>query len=845
MGKNNFFGSWNPQTNILPDITNLDFGAWFITETSSFDGTVYKKNEWLVYFCENRGLINETSFWRTTNGIVLFNPQNNFNTHEPGSYTKVRLDNSGNIIDASDIEYEDLPKEITGKIESLDKSIKEISFDLLKNLFYNDVLNPIQLHFDTTTEKIVTELKLDEETLSINKFGQLQAIGQSGNVIQEFDTQEFDKKISFLENEIKLLKPIADNGIKIEHSQAGPIIGVNYDGDSILINPYGQLCINPNIIEEYAKFGSGGNCANHQHDVNDITGLKNYIDNYISNVNITTQLQDNLKQLIDGSTIIINKHGQLTAVAAAVGKHKHLISDITDLNPEIVNTWASNQYLHKNNDNENFNDGAILMGTLTIGEILIAFNQLLNSQKESIKKLLLTENKIQPNEPKNISEVDLFVKNKGKFLYDIIDKKEIECYNESIIEISDIIHYSGFYLKVFIDDVEIEKIKCFSSNDFHFNVGKYGNFNVTYFGEAYPDMKVFQNFYQGFKFEYLVKNVSEGFHIIHFETESTDGKIVKSKKIVLPFYEKIIPEIYITSMNKIEQNFLSGIKRYNGLPDIEVLIKGKCYKKRFSPLNQFRISDSLNEEKIFNSYDFDNGIKYLYKTSCKDFNGKFFVKATIINSDEELSEYKVQYTDYINWDFSTVEKYRVLSDIDYTPNGDGQIITFSKYDSKSILPINECLIKNNCAIVTKDNFEITNIGPNYSNKPDKQSITLMFSVKKKINNFYFDIVNKENSKFEKLRNGTLKNIEIFASFSENNSTQNWLDCNSPWVGYGNANDKFLYPALDLYRSTNIRRFVTLGVRPKMITGFLFFKINFYDSINLELLVKSIEESLSV
>ena len=126
MANNTFFGAWNPTTNVLPDTVDLDFGAWFISETGTIDNTTYNKGDWLIYICEARGTLSERSLWRMTNGVVLFNLDNHQNVPEPGYYTKIRLDNAGNIIDAGDLEYNDLPKEATDKFNLLsDDNIKK------------------------------------------------------------------------------------------------------------------------------------------------------------------------------------------------------------------------------------------------------------------------------------------------------------------------------------------------------------------------------------------------------------------------------------------------------------------------------------------------------------------------------------------------------------------------------------------------------------------------------------------------------------------------------------------------------------------------------------------------
>lgn len=781
MAINTFFGAWNPTTNVLPDTVDLDFGAWFISETGTIDDITYNKGDWLIYICEARGTLNERSLWRMTNGVVLFNLDNHQNVPEPGYYTKVRLDNAGNIIDAGDLEYDDLPKEATDKFNLLsDDNIKKNVIEIFKTIFQNDVLNPVQFEYDSNTGKISAQLKLDEETIGINEFGQLKAIG------------------------------------------AAP------DGEG----------------------GSG--CANHEYNVSDIKGLPEYINNYISNVNILTQLQDNLSNLIDGITIQINSSGQLTAIASAVGKHQHSMSDITDLDTEKADVWASQQYLHAKNNNEDFNDGAVVMGNLTIGEILISFNQLLKKQADKIFQTANLIGKIEPVEPNNIFEAGIeAVYTTATELYDIETRKMVKCLPVLKVKTSKIVKYFGCYLNVYIDNEKVDTLKVFSHDGWDFNVGTVGNFDITYFGDAYPDTKSFQGFYKGFMVEFSYSGLSEGYHTVRFETvDVTSQETIQSESISVPVFETITPQITFTDYDTLPSNkYVSGVKAYEGDGVITATIEAQCYKSRFAPLNQFTIKDSLNSEKDFESLTFENG-KAIFKYTTgitSDFKGKFTITAKCRNEiGTESVEVKAS-TNYINFDTSKLEKYRVIGDTDYIPNGDGSIVTFSNYSPATALVdkyINEAQIRDDVVYTTFNNYKPSGIGPDYSNKPAKQYITLKFELPKKINNFYFDLVDGEKQEFSENINGTKKNIEIYAAMSQNTTVQKWLNCNEPWIGYGNSGEDYLYNALDLYRSDKIRRYVTLGVRPTMVAGYLFIKIGFYTSIDLKTLVESIEESLN-
>lgn len=791
MANNTFFGAWNPTTNVLPDTVDLDFGAWFISETGTIDNTTYNKGDWLIYICEARGTLSERSFWRMTNGVVLFNLDNHQNVPEPGYYTKIRLDNAGNIIDAGDLEYNDLPKEATDKFNLLsDENIKKNVIKVLQTIFQSDVLNPVQFEYDSNTGKISAHLKLDEETIGVNEFGQLKAMGivsADGDTTATVECgttkiKELETRIAGLENAVTLLEPIEGDGITIEAGPSGRVFGLNLDGD----------------------------------------------------------------------TLTINSHGQLTAIGAAVRKHQHLMSDITDLDPEKADVWASQQYLHAKNDNEDFNDGAVVMGNLTIGETLISFNQLLKKQADKISQTANLIGKIEPTEPNNIFEAGIeAVYTTATELYDIEARKIVKCLPVLKVKTSKIVKYFGCYLNVYIDNEKVDTLKVFSHDGWDFNVGTVGNFNITYFGDAYPDAKSFQGFYKGFKVEFSYSGLSEGYHTVRFETvDVTSQETIQSESISVPVFETVTPQVTFIEYDTLPSNkYVSGVKAYEGDGVITATIEAQCYKSKFAPLNQFTIKDSLNSEKDFESLTFENGKAILKYTTgiTSDFNGKFTITAKCRNEiGTESVEVKAS-TNYINFDTSKLEKYRVIGDTNYIPNGDGSIVTFSNYSPATALVdkyINEAQIRDDVVYTTFNNYKPSGIGPDYSNKPAKQYITLKFELPKKINNFYFDLVDGEKQEFSENINGTKKNIEIYAAMSQNTTVQKWLNCNEPWVGYGNSGEDYLYNALDLYRSDKIRRYVTLGVRPTMVAGYLFIKIGFYTSIDLKTLVESIEESLN-
>ena len=663
---NTFYGVWTPTSGALPDVKDLDFAAYYITESGSVPGnsTSFVKDNWLIYICEARGTLSERSYWRVTNGIVLFNPDYHKNVPDPGFYTKVRLDNAGNIVAATDIEYDDLPQEVLDKFEQItDENLNKLIANQLSSIFKNNTLNPIQLKYDEKTGKIGAELKVDEETISVNEFGQLCAIGVSeggGSVSVEIDTtelKELKEKVTNIENEVARIRPIEGNGINLSFKKGGVVYSVNIDENSLGFDANGKLCVNPDILSEYINEGSGGQCANHEHKVNQIEGLEDFVKEIINNTSIYNTLVKNISNLVDEETIIINNEGKLEAIATHVQKHLHKMDDITDLNQDIANVWASNQRLHKGNDNQDFNKGAILMSSLTIGEVLIAFNELLKEYKEDIENFGNKVGTIEPIEPGLIDTATFIDVSKKMDAFDV-NLKEYTKVNSgaTIIQTTDVIYLDGSIIHTFIDDVEVGSLKAFDDNEKTFTVGQYNNFNVTYVGDAYPKFKTFQGYYRGFSFTYIAKDLAEGKHTIYFTQENVNSGIVtKSDVIEFNTYQDFTPTC---EFNIIEQptpnGYVSGVKVFKGEPKLSIQVVAKTFKKCFAPISTNTFS-CLGKEYELELEDVSGGLM-IYKAitiDIDDYFGYIAFSAAITNWEE----YKIfeGQSDYINIDNSTEE----------------------------------------------------------------------------------------------------------------------------------------------------------------------------------------------
>lgn len=845
------YGVWSPKSKKLPDIKGLDFAAFYITDSGEFNKIQYKSGLWLIYICEARGTLSESNFWRISDGIILFNADSHTNVPNAGFYTKVRLDNSGNIVAGSDIEYDDLPEEAKQKFNQIsDANINKLISKQLETAFTNSALSPVQFRFDKKTGKISASLSLDEETVNLNKFGQLVAL--SGGSI-EIDTKSLDdlkKTVKDIQAAVVKIKPVKGQGINVTVDKGGSIISANIDENSIKFNANGQLSVNPDILSEYLNGGGEGNCANHEHSAAQIKDLSKYVNTVINNSSITNVLKSNIENLVDEVTIRINSNGKLEAIATHVQKHQHTMDDVTDLNQEIANVWASNQRLHASNENQNFDAGAVVMSSLTIGEVLIAFNELLKEQQRSIRDTASKLGTIEPVEPGLINAATFVDMSETIEAIDVTTMKTVNVTMSPVVGTTDVIFYNGSKIHAYVDGNLVDTLNAYDSDDVSFSSGEYDNFTVTYYGDAYPKFKTFQGYYKGFSFTYTPKNLEEGEHKIQFVQENINTKVkIKSDVITVKTYQDFAPTGRISIIRQPENDsYVSGIRcSKDENPEVEFQVIAKSFTSRYTPMVT-NIATVLGKTYSLELQQVINGMMS-YKPITVKISGEMNVldiSALIFNFAKRSREIKGK-TSYMHIDTSSEEDFRWVQLGGALLPSDNSITTYSKYNAADPLlneKSSEMQVINHSAIVAQEDFTKMGIGPDYSSKAKSQMITLRFD-SPKISNFYFDLTDDNGKDLTYKKDGTINGLYIFASLAPSNVVTRWVDCNTPYAGFGCWKDGKIFNGLDLFRTEKSRRFITFGKDAKVDGGYLYLKIVSNGAkINLSRLISSIGESLN-
>lgn len=844
---NTFYGSWSPLSGKLPDTDDLDFAAYFISDTGTLNDTLYEKNKWLVYVCSARGTDSEEKIWRVSDGLVTFAPKENVNIPDPGFYTKVRLDNAGNIVAASDIQYEDLPQELHRKLKLIEnENINGLISKQLSSLFKNNTLNPVKLQYDPHTKTISASLDIDEDTLRINEFGQLAAVTDSSIEVQ-IPTEELTQRISRIEDALVKLEPVAGKGVKITAEAGGKVISIDIDEDSLTYDENGKLCVNPEALANCLPAPS----KSQEIKASDISGLSSFISEVLGdNTAIASSVRNSLSSLIDEETIVINKNGKLESIATHVQRHKHTLSDITDLDPAKADTWASSQRLHQTNSNQNFNSGAVVMSSLTIGEVLIAFNELLKEQSETLELLENRGSGAEPVEPARIEGA--LIENFSTLVdgYDVMTKEMVKVTERAVVGTSSIVYEDGSVLEAYIDGKLRGKLRAFSDNDITFSTGRFGDFIVTYEGDAYPKDKALQSHYKGFSFKYNAPLLEEGEHVVQFMQRSLDGKIVsKSGTLKIKTFTQSDVKCTVEFVKWPSYNrFVSGIAASDEAnPEISTKIAVRAFSRRYVP--DKTVSCSINDvSKNISEYDYDESIhvcEYAASFSLpENANGmqELFVETPKWNGEKQTFKFT---TKWINIDNSDEEIYRVTPDFITTPLENDTIYRFTNFDPSADLGISELQLKKHKLIISKDDYTKKGIGPDYSSHTSPQSATFMFDCPKSLRNLYIDLIDENGDSFSTDKNGCLKGIELYVGLSDSMDVNRWVNGNKPYKGYGSWSSSSIHLGLDLTKSSDIRRWITFGEGLSVRGSKLFLRVVSYGkSIDAKRMISSLKECLN-
>ena len=857
--------TWSPLDIVLPNVDkDVDHAMYYVTDAGSIAGLniSFSVGDWLVYIKKD-GVGN----WYKTNGIVTFNTSSSVNNPNPGIYTRVRLDNNGNIIAADYLEAEDLPAHahVLSDIEDKDNLIELIQETVGKMLIGSEENKSVDLVYDKNTQTISAEVNLDGVSIVKNRYGQIEvgediqgsSGGSSTGTISIANVEDLTNRLNVLESLIDKNQIIIndDSGLEERNTDGGKIVKVKVDGSSIIINAFGQLEVNPDYsLDENGNISTS--CANHKHSYDQILGLEEYIVEVLSKNNTISP-----KDLpIDGTTIIINKDGQLAAVSTAIAQHDHVMDDIKDLNKAKADTWASDQPI-KGDKTVDYTEGVIDLTSFTIGVSIEKLSEAIKSVQETAEYTKSMIGHVVPAEPNNIDYSDLYFEYVDeKTVININTLEKVNAGDSAKVYLQDVYPYNSGDLYAYIDDNQTCKIHLAPNTTIdstsNMSALENGVLKVDRLYDSYHNITSFQGFYKSATIEYtLPENLEAGIHTIKFLHVIEENNTKTSKSVKVNIYKEIRPIIDMRINNTVSPNFyVSGVYKLRGEPkfNAEIIIRD-AYRGIFAPIKLLTatildtvVSYTPDKYLSDNTAIFNIDIDMLedYRTNNLVFNAYNFKENSPVNK-------YVYQVPYFIVDTTTVDetKYRYVplteDKEEYVTDGP---FTVRKYIPTEPVPKTELVIKNDIASFDNTNYEQYGIGPNYESTQHLEGkyswINFVFETNFR-NNLYMDIIDANNNAFSKIKNGTLEDIQIFVSQNDTLLPEYWVNGNSPYIGNGSITG-INWPGLDLFRSSNTRRYITFGQRPNVSTGYIFVKIGITrdSTLNCKVLVDSILESLN-
>lgn len=845
----NEIGLWSPNDTFLPSVDkNTKSAIFYVSEPGQIDGLneTFKAGDWLIYINKD-GEEN----WFKSDSISVFNTSTSANAPDPGTYTKVRLDNNGNIIDASFLEASDIPSHQHKFSDIQSQELKNEIINVVSAMFVNKENSSVKISFDENTNTFSAEAVLDEITLDKNEFGEISFIGEAGGsaapsvpkTIQIKDVKNLSEKIAELEDKIKENSRVYRAGLEDKNGE----VSVKVDGLTIYFNEEGEL----------AARGGGDldaddlACGEHTHISSSIEDFEDAVKSIIDEHDRGPLHVSDIP--IDNDTIIINNNGELSAVAMKTQPHTHVMKDIKDLDPNKADVWASEQFLRGQS-----NEGQHDFTNISIGNAVDMLNKDSKALDNRIDEIEDRINKTVAPEPSCLDKSDITLSGTDELqVYDVIDNKQVKAYTGIYVVLSSF-YAKKSIVKCYINDEE--KVSIHIDQDIREGVvsNGTGQLQVLDVKDSYQGIALYEGFYKSISLSYKLYNMLEGIYNIKFTQELEDGSILESSVKTFNIYEKHVGDfIKDTSTSEGEYKYVSGVKyRTSPVKSVVRPIVTNAFKSRF--INQDLL---FFEDNLVNIKNIDLDEKTIYfdnVTISIDKVDTYTVRNFNIKWLGSESAYPIAFLPYLYDDTEDyIEKYRTTllneSEIDRQDSWDPYktdetLFTIYDYDvTKPVAEIEPYIVNNITSSASKDFTKFD--GPNYTrnfitDNDGYKWLQFRFPIER-FRNISIELLGPNKEHFEVDKFGCLKDFKLFLGLASSTSIINkWIDGNRPYNGNSSINDFDIFPGLDLFKSTKSRRQITIGNKPYDKTAsHLFVRIGLKKDIDCKALIDSIRNSI--
>lgn len=843
----NEIGLWSPNDRFLPSVDKDTKSAiFYVSEPGQIDGLneVFKAGDWLIYINKD-GEEN----WFKSDSISVFNTSSSANAPDPGVYTKVRLDNNANIVDASYLEASDIPSHQHKFSDIQSQELKDEIINVVSEMFVNKESSSVRITFDENTNTFSAEAVLDEVTLDKNEFGEIEFIGEAGGsapsvpkTIQIKDVKNLSEKIAELEESIKNNSRVYRTGLEDKNGE----VSVKVDGLTIYINEDGELA---------AKGGGDLDaddlaCGEHTHTSSSIEDFEDAVKEIIIEYDKDIHVSD---IPIDNETIVINSNGELSAVAMKTQPHTHEMKDIKDLDPKKADVWASEQFLRGQS-----RDGQHDFTNISIGDAVDILNKDSKTLDNRLDEIEDRINKTVAPEPNLIDKSEITLSGPDELqVYDVIDDKQVTAYTGVDARVSSF-YAKKSLVKCYINDEEMVTMHVDQDIKDGTISNGVGQLRVLEVKDSYQGVSLYEGFYKSISLAYRFYNMTEGIYKIKFTQELEDGTVLESSTETFNIYEKHVGDfIKDTSIEEGEYKYVSGVK-YRTSPVKAVIspIVINAFKSRFINKDLLFFEDtqvSIKKIDLEEKNIYFNDVEVTIDKVDTDITKNFIVKWLGGESTYPLVFLSYLYDDTEDY----IESYRttILNDNEIDRDDswdpyytDETLFTIYDYDvTKPVAQVEPYIVNNITSRASKDFTKFD--GPDYTRNfiTDSDGYKWMqfrFPIER-FRNISIELTGPSKDSLEVDKFGCLKDFKLFLGLaSSSNLISKWIDGNKPYNGNSSLDDFDIFPGLDLFKSKNNKRQITIGNKPYSgKLSHLFIRIGMKKDIDCKAFVDSVRNSI--
>lgn len=367
-----FKGTWNPSLGAFPVITDDTTACYYlVSEAGHVDGYTFNQGDWLIYVEEPISPTETHGRWyRSEGGIVQVaplqeSPTPSYSFGEPGTYTKLTVNNAGMITRGDFLAAADIPTH--SQDASTITNFAPTARTAVGPMFVNTARSKaVQFEFDSQARTVSADVRIDGVSIVKDEFGQLKvadSIAQASSGV--VDPSDGD-----------MLFPPE------EHTHAAA------DITDLRSAVREALAHTPD--------GQGSFFAN--------TARSNAV---IFNYDLrTATVSADVK--IDNSTIVKNKYGQLVAITSELKPHSHSVDEIDGLSLEELRNLipAGEQILGAPSDGT-YADGLINLTGYKINDAFDVMNVSLKDLTSTLTQINVNIDNVKPVPPPTLDQISL------------------------------------------------------------------------------------------------------------------------------------------------------------------------------------------------------------------------------------------------------------------------------------------------------------------------------------------------------------------------------------------------------------------------------------------------------